>query len=461
MSHPVPSSVEPSIDFEPVSIGEFQQRRERLLGQLPPGTGVLLRAASQKIRNRDAEYPFRQHSDFHYLSGFPEPDALMLLIKNAQGEIRSLMFVLPKDPQQEIWTGYRVGADGVEARFGFDQGYTLDQLDKLMPPQLQGLEQLYFSFSDTELSAQLQGWCQNLQQRLRSAEQVPQQRLNLEPLLHELRLIKGPAEQQLMRAAGQISAAAHRRAMQKCCSGMGEYRLEAEIQHEFGRHGCRFPAYASIVGGGANGCILHYTQNSDTLDDGELVLIDAGAEVEGYAGDITRTFPINGQFSDDQRALYQVVLDAQQAAIAVVKPGARFDDPHQIALKLLVVGLVKLGLLQGDPDELIEQEAYKPFYMHRTSHWLGLDVHDVGEYKQQGESRILEPGMVLTIEPGLYIAPNNETVEPRWRGIGIRIEDDVLVTDSGHEVLTESVPKTIDGIERLMNQQPRQLTEAE
>ncbi|RDE18181.1 Xaa-Pro aminopeptidase [Motiliproteus coralliicola] len=450
MSQSIPASIEPTIDFEPIDISEHQQRRERLLALLPARSAVLLRAASLKVRNRDAEYPFRQHSDFHYLSGFPEPEALMLLIKDGQGALRSLMFVQPRDPEQEVWTGYRVGAEGVESRFGFDKGYTLEQLDKLMPPQLQGIEKLYFSFRDTELSAQLQGWCQNLQQRLRSAEQVPQQRGDLDPLLHELRLIKSPAEQQLMRAAGKISAAAHRRAMQKCRPGWGEYRLEAEIQHEFGRHGCRFPAYASIVGGGANGCVLHYTQNSDILRDGDLVLIDAGAEVEGYAGDITRTFPINGRFSADQKAIYQLVLDAQEVAISVVKPGAEFDDPHQASLNVLVEGLVELGLLQGETDELIEQEAYKPFYMHRTSHWLGLDVHDVGEYKQQGESRPLEAGMVLTIEPGLYIAPDNETVEPRWRGIGIRIEDDVLVTDQGHEVLTESVPKSIDAIEQLM-----------
>lgn len=446
------AEIEAPINFVPIDVDEYQQRRERLLGLLPINSAVLLKAASLKVRNRDAEYSFRQHSDFHYLSGFPEPDALMLLIKDSQAVGQSVMFVQPRNTEQEIWTGYRVGAEGVESRFGFDKGYTLEQLDKLMPPQLQGLDQLYYCFSDLELGPQVQAWCQGLQQRLRSAEQVPKQRHDLGALLHELRLIKSPAEQQLMRAAGQISAAAHRRAMQKCRPGWGEYRLEAEIQHEFGRHGCRFPAYASIVGGGANGCILHYTQNSDTLQDGELVLIDAGAEVESYAGDITRTFPINGQFTEAQRALYQVVLDAQEAAIAAVKPGARFDDPHQVALSLLVDGLIKLGLLQGELGELIEQEAYKPFYMHRTSHWLGLDVHDVGEYKQQGESRLLEAGMVLTIEPGLYIAPDNDEVDPRWRGIGIRIEDDVLVTDQGYEVLTESVPKSIDAIERLMQQ---------
>ena len=431
-------------------LAEYVERRARLSNQLAPGSVLLLRAASLSYRNRDAEYPFRQHSDFHYLSGFPEPDALLLLKRPLQGDPVSVLFVAPRDPAQEVWTGYRAGAEGAVERYGFDQGFTLDELEQQLPQLLANCEQIYYPFSDLKLAEQVQGWCRKLQAEARSSEAGAASRCDCEPLLHRMRLLKSEAEQQLMREAGRISAEAHCRAMRNCRPGLYEYQLEADIQHHFGRSGCRFAAYGTIVGGGANGCILHYTQNADRLNDGDLVLIDAGCEVDGYAGDITRTFPINGRFSDDQRALYQVVLGAQLAAIAAVKAGASFDAPHQVALRRLVDGLVELGLLQGEVDELIDSEAYKPFYMHRTSHWLGLDVHDVGDYRHRGKSQLLQPGMVLTIEPGLYIAPDNAAVEPRWRGIGIRIEDDVLVGEAGCEVLTDGVPKTIEAIEALM-----------
>ncbi len=438
-------------------LSEYKWRRQQLLAQLPPCSAVLLPAAKLRYRNRDAEYAFRQSSDFLYLSGFAEPDALMLLLKNASAESESILFVLPRDPAQEVWTGYRAGAEGAVEQFGFERGFSLDQQSEQLPGLLACCERIYYPFSEPvqgpdSLVAQIQGWCQQLQSKARSSAGAPQQLQNIEPLLHEMRLIKSDAEQQLLREAAKISAQAHCLAMQSCRPGMFEYQLEADIAHSFGQQGCRFAAYGTIVGGGANGCVLHYTQNRDALQDGDLVLIDAGCELDGYAGDITRTFPVNGRFSADQKILYQCVLDAQQAAIAAIRPGARFDDPHLAALQVLVAGLVEHGLLKGEVEALIASEAYKPFYMHRTSHWLGLDVHDVGDYQRDAESRRLQPGMVLTIEPGLYIAPDSEQVEPRWRGIGIRIEDDLLVTGQGSELLSWDVPKQIAEIEALMAQ---------
>ncbi|MEH6649672.1 MAG: Xaa-Pro aminopeptidase [Motiliproteus sp.] len=442
------------IVIEKLPVSEYNHRRQRLAAQLPPHSAVLLTAAQLCFRNNDAEYSFRQNSDFLYLSGFCEPDALLLLLTGAVGEVgevESILFVPPRDPTQEVWTGYRAGPEGAVAQFGFDRAFTLLEQEQQLPALLQGCQQIFFPFSQAQtLGVRIQDWCRQLQTKGRSSESAPQQLANIEPQLHQLRLIKSEAEQALMRRAGQISAAAHRQAMLNCAPGRFEYQLEADIQHHFGHQGCRFSAYNTIVGSGANGCILHYTENRDAMRSGDLVLIDAGCEVDGYAGDITRTFPVNGRFSDDQKALYQWVLDAQLAAIEAVKPGASFDDPHQAALQVLVTGLVELGLLQGEVDGLIEYEAYKPFYMHRTSHWLGLDVHDVGDYRQQDQSLRLQPGMVLTIEPGLYIAPDNEDVDSRWRGIGIRIEDDLLVTEQGYEVLSVGAPKSIRDIEALM-----------
>ena len=446
-------------------VTEYSRRRQQLLAQLPCASAVLLPAAKLRYRNRDAEHAFRQSSDFLYLSGLSEPDALLLLLKSAEGAVESILFVLPRDPAQETWTGYRVGPEGAVQTFGFDRGFNLDQQSVQLPLLLSGYERIYYPFSapvdnPDGLAAQIQRCCQQLQLKGRSAQSAPQQLHNIEPLLHEMRLIKSEAEQQQMRRAARVSARAHRLAMQNCRPGMFEYQLEADIQHSFAQQGCRFSAYGTIVGSGANACILHYTQNQDAMQAGDLVLIDAGCEQEGYAGDITRTFPVNGRFSAEQKVLYQSVLDAQDAAIAAIKPGACFDDPHQAALRVLVEGLVANGLLKGDVEALIASEAYKPFYMHRTSHWLGLDVHDVGDYQQDGRSRLLLPGMVLTIEPGLYIAPDNLQVEARWRGIGIRIEDDLLVTALGCEVLSKDAPKQIEEIEALMAQDRTGLLDA-
>ncbi|HEY5718079.1 MAG TPA: Xaa-Pro aminopeptidase [Motiliproteus sp.] len=433
-----------------VTVEEFAQRRRALLEQLPVDSLVLLPAAQLRYRNRDAEYPFRQDSDFLYLCGFPEPEAWLVLHRGATRN-DELLFVLPRDPDKEVWNGYRAGPEGAVERYGLARAYPLEQLESELLKLLPGCQRIYYPFGRSpSLDQQVLGWRNRSAHGAREAASVAQQLHNLDPWLHEMRLFKSPAEQALMRHAGAVSAAAHVRAMQCCRPGMMEYQLEAEIQHQFAQAGCRFAAYGTIVGGGANGCILHYTDNRDTLRDGDLVLIDAGCEAEGYAGDITRTFPVNGRFSEAQRELYQLVLDAQLAALAEIHPGASWNAPHERAVAVLTEGLLTLGLLQGELATLIADEAYRPFYMHRTGHWLGLDVHDVGDYKRNDQWRTLQPGMVLTVEPGLYIAPDNQQVDARWRGIGIRIEDDVLVTEHGHEVLTAGVPKQIDAIEQLM-----------
>ncbi|WP_207061598.1 Xaa-Pro aminopeptidase [Motiliproteus sp. SC1-56] len=428
---------------------EYAQRRQRLMGAVEADAVLLVPAATLKYRNRDAEYGFRQNSDFLYLTGFNEPDALLVLLPGKSGG-EVVLFCQPRDPEKEVWTGYRPGPEGAMQRFGMDRAFSLEQLDDELPQLLQGRSRIYCPLADETLQGRLAGWRQRLMQRCRDAQQVPQQLQELGGPLHELRLFKTAAEQALIRASGELSAQAHCRAMRACRPGLYEYQLEAEIHHQFAMGGSRVPAYGTIVGSGANGCILHYTQNQDRLEAGELVLIDAGAELEGYAGDITRTFPVNGRFSDRQRALYEVVLAAQEAAIAAVQPGNSFNAPHEAAVAVLTEGLVRLGLLEGEVDALLAEEAYTAFYIHRTSHWLGLDVHDVGAYRRDGQWRNLEPGMVLTIEPGLYIAPDDERVDPAWRGMGIRIEDDLLVTGSGHEVLTAGVPKAVAAIEALM-----------
>ncbi|WP_417534806.1 Xaa-Pro aminopeptidase [Marinobacterium stanieri] len=429
---------------------EFARRRAQLLAAVPANAAILVAAASLKTRNRDAEYAFRQDSDFYYLTGFNEPDALLLLLPGrAEGE--TVIFCPPRDPQMEIWTGYRAGPDGCVRDFGMDQAFELKQIETELPELLDGRLRLYYALGeDEELDTRVRGWVNQVRAKARQGAEPPRELVQLETLLHEQRLFKSEAEVALMRRAGEISAAAHVQAMQVCRPGMGEYQLEAEITAHCMREGARFQAYSPIVGGGANGCILHYIDNMDLLQDGDLVLIDAGCELDNYASDITRTFPVNGRFSRHQAELYQLVLDSQLACIDAIRPGVPWNDIHELSVRILTEGLVRLGLLQGEVDTLIEEGAYRRFYMHRVGHWLGMDVHDVGEYKQKGDWRPLEPGMVMTVEPGLYVAPDDESVEPHWRGIGIRIEDDVVVTEQGCEVLTEAVPKQIADIEALM-----------
>jgi Xaa-Pro aminopeptidase len=416
-------------------------------------TGVaVLPAASVSVRNRDVEFPYRQDSDFVYLTGFPEPEAVLVLIPDRE-EGEFVLFCRERSPEMETWNGRRAGLEGARSDYGADEAFPITELDERMPELLQDRERVYYTLGKrADFDQRFMVWLNRVRGKARTGVRAPRVFVSLDDLVHGLRLIKSPAEIKAMRRAAEISAAAHRRAMEVCQPGMLESQLEAELIHEFMRQGCRSPAYPSIVGSGRNACILHYTQNTARLRHGDLVLIDAGGEYEHYAADITRTFPVSGRFSAAQKAVYEVVLSAQKAAIAKVRTGSRWNEPHDAAVRVLTEGMVELGLLQGAVDELITQEAYRRFYMHRTGHWLGMDVHDVGDYKVDGEWRVLEPGMVLTVEPGIYIpeSEGEEAVAQHWRNIGIRIEDDVLVTRAGHEILSASVPKAIDDIEALV-----------
>lgn len=428
----------------------FADRRARLMAQMQPKSIAIVPSAQMWPRNRDVDYAFRQDSDFYYLTGFDEPNAVLVMIPGRE-EGETVVFCQDRDPEMEIWHGYRAGPEGVKTNYGADQAHPIDLIDQQMPMLLNGCDRIYFAIGcDEGLDAQVRGWLNAIRAQARQGAVPPTEMVMLDHLLHEMRLFKSPEEADLMRQAGEISAQAHVRAMQQCHPGMTEYQLEAEITHHFAVNRCRQAAYPSIVGGGDNACVLHYTDNAEVLNDGDLVLIDAGCELDYYAGDITRTFPVNGVFSVEQKALYQLVLDAQEACIDMVRPGTPWNAIHDRSVELITAGLVELGLLQGDVETLIEDEAYREFYMHRIGHWLGMDVHDVGDYKVSGDWRPLEPGMVMTVEPGIYVSPFNDKVEERWRGIGIRIEDDVLVTEQGCEVLTASVPKTIEEIEALM-----------
>ncbi|WP_298445685.1 Xaa-Pro aminopeptidase [uncultured Ferrimonas sp.] len=422
--------------------------RQQLLAQMPENAVALVYGTSEVTRSNDTEFRFRQDSDLFYLTGFNEPDSVLLLRKGQSPE--SVMFVRPRDEMMEIWHGRRLGVERAPKALGVDAAYSVEELAQELPKLVNGFDVLMhrpgFSKREDDTVAQLL-------QRLRGGQRqglAPVHRVqDLRQPLHELRLHKSAAELELMAKACQISADAHSRAMQLCQPGMFEYQLEATIKHHCAMNGAVEMAYGTIVGGGDNACVLHYTENESALKDGELVLIDAGAEYQGYAGDITRTFPINGKFSDEQKALYRLVLEAEKAAIAMLKPGVAIKDANAKVLQIMVGGLVALGIMHGDVQTLIETEAYKKFYMHGLGHWLGLDVHDVGDYHSADRSRPLEPGMVLTIEPGLYIAPDAD-VDPKWQGIGIRIEDNIAITEDGHINLTAAVVKEIADIEALM-----------
>ncbi len=432
---------------------EFARRRKRLLQMMGKASVAILPAAPMRLRNRDAEHPYRQDSDFYYLSGFNEPDAVLVLIpKRKHGEV--VLFCRERDPQMETWHGRRAGLGGAVEDYGADDAFPISDIDDILPGLLEHSERVYYAMGcDTQFDLRVTGWINHLKEQSRAGAHTPSEFIALDHLLHDMRLYKSRAEISAMRKAAKISAQAHKRAMQQCRPGKMEYEIEAEFQYYFKQHNCA-NAYTPIVGGGENGCILHYTENNAELRDGDLLLIDAGAENELYAADITRTFPVNGRFSPEQKALYQIVLDAQLAAIDKVRPGNHWDAPHEAAVRILTKGLVKLGLLKGNLRTLIKEQAYRTFYMHRTGHWLGLDVHDVGDYKVGDAWRELEPGMVLTVEPGLYIAPGTKVgkrrIAKKWQGIGIRIEDDVLVTKDGCDVLSKDAPKTIAAIETLM-----------
>lgn len=428
---------------------EYHRRRARLMEIMGPDSIAILPNAPVASRNRDVDYPYRSDSHFFYLSGFDEPESVIVLIPGrAHGEF--LLFCRERDMSKEIWDGYRAGQEGAVNDFAADDSYPITDLDDILPGLMENKEKVYYTMGNQPTFDQrIVSWLNHLRQASRGGKHSPTEIIELEHCLNELRLFKSSQEVKAMKHAAAASVAAHIRAMQFTRPGRWEFEVEAEIIHEFMRHGCRSPAYPSIVGGGENGCILHYIENSKKLKNNELLLIDAGAEYQCYAADITRTFPVNGTFTKPQRDLYMVVLEAQKAAIAAVKPGNHWNQPHEAAVDILTQGLIDLGLLKGNHAQLVEQHAYREFYMHRTGHWLGMDVHDVGDYKVGGEWRLLEPGMVLTIEPGLYIR-NPEHVDSKWHFTGIRIEDDVLVTKQGHEVLTSGAPKEIDDIEAIM-----------
>ncbi len=439
---------------------EYAARRRRLLDKLGEYAIAIVPAGSLKVRNRDAEYPFRQDSDFHYLTGFNEPEAVAVFIPGRKaGEY--VLFCREKDPMMERWTGLRAGLEGAKHWHGADDAHPITDLPQLLPQLLIGRDQVHYDLgANTEFDQQMIGWINQLRARARAGIRAPHVIVMLDRILHEMRLFKSAAEIAVMRYAAQVSARAHTQAMRICKPGLYEYEVEAEFLHTFRKERME-PAYTTIVGGGKNACILHYIENSDVLQDGDLLLIDAGAEHDCYAADITRTFPVNGKFSPEQRALYQLVLDAQKVAIDQAVIGKTWDDPHQAAVKVLAQGLIDLGILRCTLEEALQapvvvageaaQDApYRQFYMHKTGHWLGMDVHDVGDYKIGDAWRMLEPGMVLTVEPGLYISPA-ENVDPKWWNIGIRIEDDVLITADGNEVLTRDVVKEIDEIEALMH----------
>jgi len=411
---------------------------------------AILPSAKLLTRNNDAEFPFRQDSDFYYLTGFNEPDAVLALIPGREhGE--AVLFCRERDPTKEMWDGKILGPDRALEELGVDDAFPISDIDDILPGLIEGRDKVFYALGrDAQFDAQMMEWVNTIRSKVRSGAHPPGEFVALEYPLHELRLFKSEAEIETMRRAAQISAQAHVQAMRTSKAGLYEYSLEAELLHQFVREGARFPAYSSIVGSGDNACILHYIDNNEELHDGDLVLIDAGCELDCYASDITRTFPVNGKFSKEQTEIYQIVLDAQEAAIAQVKPDNHWNHPHEAAVEVIVDGLIKLGLLEGSREDNIENETYKKFYMHRTGHWLGIDVHDVGEYKSGGEWRVLEPGMVMTVEPGIYIAPGSENVPSKYHGIGVRIEDDVVVTSSGYDVLTNGVPKTIQEIEALM-----------
>ncbi len=437
--------------YKPITVpaAAYARRRRQLMRIAGDEAICVLAAAPERVRSRDTHYPYRQDSDFWYLTGFAEPEAVLVLVPGrSHGE--ALLFCRERDPEREAWDGPRLGPEGAVEALGMDDAYPIDDLDEILPGLLEGRTRVYYHFGrDTDFDLKLIGWLNQVRAQVRLGAQPPHEFLELGHLLDELRLFKSAEEIRLMQRAADISVAAHEAAMRAARPGMHEYELQAELERMF-RLADAEPAYASIVGAGANACVLHYRANSARTKDGDLVLIDAGAEYRGYAADITRTFPVGGRFSKEQRALHDLVGAAQAAALAQARPGVPYEAGHAAAVATLTEGLLKLGLLKGRLEKNIDDGSYKRFYRHKTGHWLGLDVHDVGDYRIEGESRLLEPGMAFTIEPGLYVSPDDRSVPAKWRGIGIRTEDDVLITKDGHRVLTERLARSADEIEALM-----------
>lgn len=431
-----------------IAAEEFARRRQQLMRMAGDDAVLLVAAAPERMRNADAAWPYRQDSDFHYLSGYPEADAILALLPGRQhGEV--VLFCRERDPERERWHGRSIGTEQAVAQYGMDDAFPIEDIDDILPGMIEGRGRVYCHFGrEPEFDAQLLGWMRRLRQ-LRGGGVVPKEFVALGHLLHDLRLYKSRAELKLMRAASAVAVEAHLAALQVATAGRHEYEVEAELLRVVRSRGA-VPAFSPIVAAGANACVMHYQANRAPLREGELLLIDAGAEWDCYASDISRTFPVSGHFSREQRALYEVVLAAQQAAIDEVRPGRPFSAAHDAAVRMLTEGLCQLGLLKASPEAAIADRSYQRFFPAKTGHWLGLDVHDVGDYRVGGESRLLEPDMVLTVEPGLYVAPDDRSVAERWRGIGIRIEDDVAVTADGNEVLTASMPRDADAIEALL-----------
>ena len=429
---------------------EFSRRRRRLMEAMGASSIAIVPTSPVRCRNRDIDHVYRPDSDFHYLCGFEEPEAVAVLIpEREQGEF--LLFCRERDAAKEQWDGSRAGLEGACSVYGADDAFPIGDIDDIVPGLIENRSSVYYAMGfDAGFDQQVIGWVNRVRERGRAGISPPAEFVALDRILHDMRLVKSRGELETMRRAVEISVDAHRRAMAMCRPGMYEYEVEAELLYEMTRRGSRSVAYPSIVAGGANACVLHYARNRDRLADGDLLLIDAGAEYEYYAADITRTFPVNGRFSPEQRAVYELVLAAQEAAIEQVRPGNTFDDPHRAAVDVIARGLIELGLLKGRPRQVIQKERYRKFFFHRTGHWLGMDVHDVGDYKIGDEWRVLEPGMVTTIEPGVYIKRGQRGVARKWWGIGVRIEDDVLVTKGDPEVLTAAAPKRIEEVEALV-----------
>jgi Xaa-Pro aminopeptidase len=428
---------------------EFAQRRLRLMEIVGEEAVIIVRAAAQKIRNKDAHYAYRQDSDFLYLSGFSEPDSMIVLLPEDKGG-KSLLFCRERDAQREMWDGKMSGIEGAVEQYGFDEAFPITEMGQRLPGLLHGRERIFYDLGkDPEFDQILISWMNDFRSKTRKKFLAPDEIIALDHSLHEMRLFKSRTEISAMRKSARIAASAHRRAMQVCRPGMNEAEIHAELLHTFTRNQCE-ASYVPIVAGGGNACVLHYINNRDRLEDGDLLLIDAGAEYDGYASDITRTFPVNGKFSGPQKDLYQVVLAAQLKGIDAVRAGNPWEQVHEAAVQVATAGMIDLGIIKSSLDEALEEEYFKDYYVHNTGHWLGLDVHDVGEYEIDGHSRVLEPGMVFTVEPGIYIPAASTTVDAVWRGLGIRIEDDVVVTRDKADILTSDICKTSDDIEALM-----------
>lgn len=427
---------------------EFAKRRRQLMRMMGEGAIAVLPSAPVKLRSRDVEYRFRQDSDFYYLTGFAEPDAVAVL---APGRVNGefVLFCRERDRERERWDGSRAGPDGAVSEFGADDSFPIDDIDDILPGLMEARSRVYYTMGVyQEFDRRVTDWIKSLRSRGAAGIHAPQEFVALDHVLHDMRLYKSRAELAAMRRAAKIAVSAHTRAIGSVRPGLFEYQVEAEYLHEFRQHGAT-PSYSPIVGGGANSCTLHYVDNGAELEDGDLLLIDAGCEYDYYASDVTRTVPVNGRFSPEQRAIYEIVLEAQDAAIAKARKGNHWNEPHDAAVRVITTGLRKLGLLEGTVPKLVKSGAYREFFMHRTGHWLGMDVHDVGDYKVGDEWRLLEPGMVMTVEPGIYIAARSKA-PARWRRIGVRIEDDVAVTRDDPDVLSRDLAREPDGIERMM-----------